>query len=164
MIHQLSGRFYCLECFGCVYISKYKSLNDTKMKPLNLQEYTVLVVEDDSMSYKFLEIVLSKKTGINIIWAINGQQALEFCKIYKHIDIVLTDLQLPVIDGAEVIRQIKSKSPGIPIIVQSASAHLDEKDKCTELGCDIYLTKPINGDLLIKHIESLLRPVTSKTA
>ncbi len=134
------------------------------MKTFNLQAYTVLVVEDDSMSYKFLEIVLSKKTGINIIWAIDGQQALEYCKIYKHIDIILTDLQLPVLDGAEFIRQIKSKSPEIPVIVQSANACQDEIAKCTKLGCDVYLTKPINGDLLIKNIETLLRPIASKTA
>jgi CheY-like chemotaxis protein len=134
------------------------------MKTYNLQEFTVLVVEDDSMSYKFLEIVLSKKTGINIIWAIDGKQALECCRIYNHIDIILTDLQLPVIDGQEFIRQIKLKSPEIPVIVQSANANQDEMERCAKLGCDIYLTKPIDSELLIKHIESLLRPVTSKSA
>jgi CheY-like chemotaxis protein len=134
------------------------------MKTMNLQAYTVLVVEDDAMSYKFLEIVLSKKTGINIVWAIDGQQALEYCKIYKHIDIVLTDLQLPVIDGRELIKQIKSRNPDIPIIVQSANTLHDEMEKCTRLGCDAYLTKPIDSELLIKQIEALLRPVTSKTA
>ena len=134
------------------------------MKTSNLQEYTVLVVEDDSMSYKFLEIVLSKKTGINIIWAINGKQALEYYNIYNHIDIILTDLQLPVIDGQEFIRQIKLKSPEIPIIVQSANANQDEMERCAKLGCDVYLTKPINSELLVKNIESLLRPVTSKSA
>lgn len=134
------------------------------MKTMNLQAYTVLVVEDDAMSYKFLEIVLSKKTGINIVWAIDGQQALEYCNIYKHIDIVLTDLQLPVIDGRELIKQIKSQSPDIPIIVQSANTLHDEMEKCTRLGCDAYLTKPIDSELLVKQIEALLRPVASKSA
>ncbi|HJX72044.1 MAG TPA: response regulator [Bacteroidales bacterium] len=134
------------------------------MMTVNLQAYTVLVVEDDAMSYKFLEIVLSKKTGINIVWAIDGQQALEYCKIYRHIDIVLTDLQLPVMDGTELIRQVKLTSPHIPIIVQSANSLHDEMEKCAKLGCDVYLTKPINSDLLIKHIDALLRPVASKTA
>jgi CheY-like chemotaxis protein len=134
------------------------------MKTFNLKEYTVLVVEDDSMSYKFLEIVLSKKTGINIIWAIDGQQALEYCNIYKHIDIILTDLQLPVIDGMELIRLIKQKSPEIPIIVQSANSYNDVMEKCMRLGCDVYLTKPISCDLLIKNMEALLKPVISKSA
>jgi CheY-like chemotaxis protein len=134
------------------------------MEMINLQAYTVLIVEDDAMSYKFLEIVLSKKTGINIVWAIDGQQALEYCQIYKHIDIILTDLQLPVIDGRELIKQIKLTSPQIPIIVQSANALNDEIEKCTKLGCDVYLTKPINSDLLITHLEALLRPVASRTA
>ncbi|MBN2213469.1 MAG: response regulator [Bacteroidales bacterium] len=134
------------------------------MKSVNLQAYTVLVVEDDAMSYKFLEIVLSKKTGINIIWAIDGQQALEYCKIYKHIDLILTDLQLPIIDGTELIRQIKKSNPHIPIIVQSANSFCNEMEKCMKLGCDVYLTKPINSDILVKHVETLLLPVTSKTA
>ena len=134
------------------------------MNKINLKEYTVLIVEDDSMSYKFLEIVLSKKTGINIIWAIDGKQALDYCKIYKHIDIILTDLQLPIIDGYEVVRQIKLRNPHIPVIVQSANSFNNEMNKCLEIGCDAYMTKPLNSELLIKNIESLLRPVTSKTA
>ena len=135
-----------------------------QMNKINLKEYTVLIVEDDAMSYKFLEIVLTKKTGINIVWAIDGKQALDYCKVYKHIDIILTDLQLPVIDGFEIVKQIKSKNPHIPIIVQSANAFNNEMKKCLELGCNAYMTKPLDGDLLIKNIESLLRPVTSKTA
>ncbi len=134
------------------------------MNKINLKEYTVLIVEDDAMSYKFLEIVLSKKTGINIIWAIDGKQALDYCKIYKHIDIILTDLQLPLIDGYEVVRQIKMKNADIPVIVQSANSFNNEMKKCLELGCDAYMTKPLNSELLIKNIESLLRSVTSKTA
>lgn len=134
------------------------------MKKANLAEYTVLVVEDDSMSYKFLEIVLSKKTGINIIWAIDGQQALEYCNLHKHIDIILTDIQLPVLDGTELIRKIKATNHDMPIIVQSANSLNDEMEKCLKLGCDVYLTKPLNSDVLIKHLETLLKPVTSKSA
>lgn len=133
------------------------------MKKTNLAEYTVLVVEDDSMSYKFLEIVLTKKTGINIIWAIDGQQALEYCSLYKNIDIILTDIQLPILDGTELIRKVKTRNPEMPIIVQSANSLNDEMEKCLKLGCDVYLTKPLNSDLLIKHLETLLKPVPSKT-
>ncbi|MFO7658540.1 MAG: response regulator [Bacteroidales bacterium] len=134
------------------------------MNKTNLKEYTVLIVEDDAMSYKFLDIVLSKKTGINIIWAIDGKQALDFCNIYKHIDIVITDLQLPVINGFEIIRQLKKTKPHIPIIVQSANTMFNEMMVCSELGCDAYMTKPIDSDKLICKISTLLKPVISKTA
>ncbi|MBN2613433.1 MAG: response regulator [Bacteroidales bacterium] len=134
------------------------------MNRINLKEYTVLIVEDDAMSYKYLDIVLSKKTGINIIWAIDGKQALDYCNIYKHIDIVLTDLQLPVVDGFEVIRQLKATKPRIPIIVQSANSMNNEIIMCNELGCDAYMTKPLDSEKLIRNILSLLRPVVSKTA
>lgn len=134
------------------------------MNKTDFKEYTVLIVEDDAMSYKFLDIVLTKKTGISIIWAIDGFQALDYCKLYQHIDIIITDIQLPVIDGYEIIRHIKSNYPHIPVIVQSANSFNNEMKKCYDLGCDAYMVKPLDGAKLIKNIESLLRPVASKTA
>ena len=83
----------------------------------NWKDRTVLVAEDDEMSFRYIELVLSRKTSINIIWAINGEQAVEYCQLYNHIDLVLTDLQLPVYDGLEVIRRIRKFKPDLPIIV-----------------------------------------------
>jgi CheY-like chemotaxis protein len=73
----------------------------------NWKNRTVLVAEDDEMSFRYIELVLIRRTNINIIWAINGQQAVEFCRLNNHIDLVLMDLQLPVFDGLEAIRQIR---------------------------------------------------------
>ncbi len=131
---------------------------------MNLSEYTVMIAEDDAMSYKFLELVLTKKTCINIIWAINGQQAVDFCRIYNHIDIILMDIQLPLIDGFEAVKRIKKLKPEIPIIVQSANSYNDEWQTSIELGCDAYLTKPVNANKLIEQIESLLKSAVSKSA
>ena len=47
----------------------------------NWKDRTVLVAEDDEMSFRYIELVLSRKTNINIIWAINGQQAVEYCQL-----------------------------------------------------------------------------------
>ena len=63
---------------------------------MDLTNKTILIAEDDEISFKFLDLVLSRKTKVNIIWAINGQMAVDFCRIYNHIDLVLMDIQLPV--------------------------------------------------------------------
>ena len=131
---------------------------------MDLSEYTVLITEDDAMCYKFLELVLTKRTKINIIWAINGKQAVDFCKIYDHIDLILMDIQLPVMDGFEAIKRIKAFKPRIPIIVQSANSYNNEWQTSVELGCDAYITKPVNADLLIEKITGLLNSSVTKSA
>jgi CheY-like chemotaxis protein len=124
----------------------------------NWKDHTVLVAEDDEMSFRYIEIVLSRRTNINIIWAINGQQAVEYCQLYNHIDLVLTDLQLPVFDGFEVIRRIRKFKPDIPIIVQTANVMDEEYEKCMAAGSDAYVTKPINLPELFTRMDHLLNP------
>lgn len=126
--------------------------------------YTVLIAEDDAMNYKFLEVVLTKQTKIKIIWAIDGQQAIDYCKLSNHIDLVLMDIQLPVVDGLEAIQEIKKFKPNLPIIVQSANSFNDEWEISKRIGCDAYLTKPLNTSVLIKYIENFLNPLVPKTA
>jgi CheY-like chemotaxis protein len=120
---------------------------------------TILIAEDDEISFKYLNLILSRKTMANILWAINGQMAVDFCKQYNHIDIVLMDIQLPIIDGIEAIRQIKSFKPSIPIIVHTANAYGEECERSYDAGCDEYITKPANFQQLLHKIENLLVPL-----
>jgi CheY-like chemotaxis protein len=85
--------------------------------------------------------------------------AVDFCRQYNHIDLVLMDLQLPVIDGIEAIKQIKSFKPALPIVVHTANAYGNECEKCFDAGCDEYITKPANFEQLVYKIESFLSPV-----
>jgi CheY-like chemotaxis protein len=127
---------------------------------IDLSNRTILIAEDDEISFKFLDLILTRKTGVNIIWAVNGQMAVDFCRMYEHIDLVLMDLQLPVLDGIEAIRQIKSFKPDLPVIVQTANAYNAEWEKSFHAGCDDYISKPINLQDLMHKIENLLFPVT----
>jgi two-component system cell cycle response regulator DivK len=129
----------------------------------NWKDRTVLVAEDDEMSFRYIELVLSRRTNINIIWAINGQQAVEYCQLNNHIDLVLTDLQLPIFDGLEVIRRIRKFKPGLPIIVQTANAMNDEYEKCMQAGSDGYVTKPINLIELFSRMDNFLNPAVQHT-
>lgn len=122
---------------------------------------TILIAEDDEISYKYLNLILTRRTKVNILWAINGQQAIDFCRQYKHIDLVLMDLQLPVVDGFEAIRQIKAFRPTLPILVHTANAYGNESEKSFEAGCDEYVTKPANFQYLLFKIQNLLLPVST---
>jgi two-component system, cell cycle response regulator DivK len=124
--------------------------------------HTILIAEDDEISFKYLDLILSRKTQVNILWAVNGQIAIDFCKQYNHIDLVLMDIQLPIIDGIEAIRQIKSFKPALPIIVHTANAYGEECERCYEAGCDEYLTKPANLQQLLHTIENLLNPIPAR--
>jgi CheY-like chemotaxis protein len=123
---------------------------------------TFLIAEDDEISFKYLNLILTRKTNVNVIWAINGQIAVDFCQQYNHIDLVLMDVQLPVIDGIEAIRQIKAFKPNLPIIVHTANAYGEECDRCFDAGCDEFLTKPANFQQLLHKIENLLIPIPAR--
>jgi two-component system, cell cycle response regulator DivK len=129
---------------------------------IDLSDRTILIAEDDEISFKFLDLVLTRKTKVNVIWAINGQIAVDYCKIYPHIDLVLMDIQLPVLDGVEAIREIKKVRPDLPIIVQTANAFNEEWDRCFEAGCDDYITKPVNLQDLMTRIENIMFPFVTK--
>jgi CheY-like chemotaxis protein len=126
----------------------------------DLSNFTIMVAEDDEISFKYLDLVLSRKIKANVIWAINGQMAIDFCQQFDHIDLILMDIQLPIVDGVEAIRQIKALKPSIPIIVHTANAYGEECDRCFEAGCDDFLTKPVNIHQLLYKINTILNPVT----
>ncbi len=108
---------------------------------VNWQNKTVLIVEDESHNYFYLKEII-KRTGANCIRASNGKEAIEIFKKAKNIDIILMDIKMPIMNGYEATRIIKSINPGIPIIAQTARAMIKEKEKSLEAGCDAYIAKP----------------------
>lgn len=107
---------------------------------------TILISEDNPVNMKLIRDVLVFY-GYNIIETHDGKSAIEKIKEHKNdIDLILMDLQLPEIDGLEVIRIVKSdnSTKNLPIFV--ISAHVQENDikKALKAGCNNYITKPIN--------------------
>jgi PAS domain S-box-containing protein len=124
-------------------------------KDYNWSKKVFLIVEDDKVSYKFLEGVF-RKTKAKIYHADNGLKAVELCKKHLDIDIVLMDIQLPEMSGLDATRLIKGIRKELPIIAQTANAMSEDKEKCLEVGCVDYISKPININVLFSKIDKYL--------
>jgi len=126
------------------------------LSKLNTSPIDVLVVEDNKMNQMVLCKILKSRNNISYSIANNGQEAIEALK-NKTFNIILMDLQMPIMDGYEATKIIKSGALGevikkIPIIAVTADA-LEETKQCViNLGMIDYMTKPVNKDLLIEKI------------
>jgi two-component system cell cycle response regulator DivK len=116
---------------------------------------TILIVEDVESNYLFLAATL-RRSGASLVWARQGEEAIELIKSGQKFDLVLMDVQLAGMDGYEVTSKIKELNPDLPIVAQTAYAMVGEKEKSYNAGCDDYLAKPIRPSLLIQTISKYL--------
>jgi hypothetical protein len=129
--------------------------NEESGRKISLDGYTILVAEDELVNFTFLELLL-KKNGAALIHASNGKEALEVVTKNPAVDLVLMDIKMPVMNGYEATGLIKKERPALPIIAQTAYAMEEEKKKCLALGCDDYISKPVEPLILFKKIKQLL--------
>ena len=116
----------------------------------------VLITEDEEVNFFYLKTIF-KKTDARIIRAKNGKEAVDI--ISKHrgdIDLILMDLNMPVMDGYEAMKIIKSRHPKIPIIAQTAYTLTEDRHKCLEAGFNDYIAKPINRVALFRLVNDNL--------
>jgi len=111
----------------------------------------ILVVDDELRIVRFLRTSLSAR-GYEVISATNGEEALELARVEQP-DIMLLDLFLPVIDGFEVLRKLRSFSR-LPVIAFSAND--SARDRVLNLGANDFIAKPFAPDDLVKRIEAVL--------
>jgi PAS domain S-box-containing protein len=116
---------------------------------------TLLIAEDENSNFMLLEVLL-KGTGINIIRAINGKEAVEFCKNNPHIDLVMMDLKMPIMDGYEATRLIMEFRPDLPIIALTAYSTKVDRDKALASGCSDFISKPFKRELFLAKINEQL--------
>ncbi|GAF05229.1 response regulator [Saccharicrinis fermentans] len=120
----------------------------------NWGDKVILVVEDVDTNKIFFDAAL-RKTNAKILWAKDGQEAVDMYK-ENDIDLVLMDLQLPIMDGYTATREIKKVDENVPIIAQTAHVMSGEREKCLEAGCDDYLAKPIRLQILMETLSKYL--------
>ena len=117
----------------------------------NLSEYTILVVEDNSVNRMLLDYTLNRE-GFNVSSVTNGEEALAILEKEKF-NIILMDIQMPGMDGVEVTREIrKTINKEIPVIALTANAMKGDREKYIKLGLDDYLSKPIKKRVLINTV------------
>jgi CheY-like chemotaxis protein len=109
----------------------------------NWKGKSILVVEDDEISLEFLK-ELFEPYGIKVLSAIDGKSAIDICKDNPQIDLVLMDVQLPVMNGIESMKEIRKINIHLPVIAQTAFAMSGDKEKYISEGFDDYISKPIN--------------------
>jgi len=114
----------------------------------------VLVVDDEPPIRKLLRMGLSTQ-GYEILDAPNGRVALEL--VAQKPDLIILDLGLPDIDGLELLRQMRQKNEGVPIVVLSSRGEEAAKVAALDLGADDYVTKPFGMDELLARIRAALR-------
>ena len=129
--------------------------SDTQESVLNIPGLTILIAEDDCISTFLLKKILSCN-NLTIHYAENGQQAVELVKQYPKINLVLMDLQMPLIDGFEATRLIKLFRPDLPVIAQTALHSKEDRVITNEAGFDGFISKPIDKKELLGLMRKLL--------
>lgn len=124
------------------------------IKPSQHTIKTILIVEDEYVNYQYLNELLSE-SGYDIIYANNGQDAVEICKNNSSVDFILMDIKMPIMDGYTAAQLIKSFNPNLPIVAQTAYAMDVEKNRFGGVF-DGYLKKPIMQNDLFHAIEKFL--------
>lgn len=102
----------------------------------------VLLAEDEESNYLYLQLIL-EKANCAVIHVTDGQQAVDECRRNQDIKLVLMDIKMPVLDGVEATRQIKSFRNDLPVVAVTAHALTGDKYHFLQSGCDDYLAKPV---------------------
>ena len=116
----------------------------------------ILLVEDNEMNRDMLSRRLIKR-GFEVAMAVDGQQGLDMAGS-ENPDLILLDMSLPVMDGWDVARNLKSDDElkNIPVIALTAHAMSGDREKALEAGCDEYDTKPVEFKRLLEKISAQL--------
>jgi CheY-like chemotaxis protein len=122
---------------------------------VNVQEMTILLVEDDPGHARLIEKNLRRsKITNNVVTVSDGQQALDYLLSKGEYEgnkqpsplLVLLDLNLPVLDGFQVLQRMKAneRTKRIPVVILTTTDAPHEVSRCHELGCNVYITKPVD--------------------
>ena len=117
---------------------------------------TILIAEDDNINYLLIKKILELK-NYKVLRAANGQQAVDLCKDNSDIDLVFMDIKMPVMNGFEAFKIIRSFNPNIPVIAQTAYTSNDDYERILQLGFSGYISKPLDKIKIYELIDSVFR-------
>ncbi|PCH68962.1 MAG: hypothetical protein COC06_08495 [Bacteroidales bacterium] len=135
--------------------SPAKKINDTtQQNDINLSRSLIYIAEDDISSFLLLKELLCS-TGAILKHAVNGKELIKLINTQTP-DLILLDINMPIMNGFEAIGIIREMHPTVPVIAQTAYAMAEEREKCIFVGCNDYISKPVNAALLLKTIKKYL--------
>jgi two-component system chemotaxis response regulator CheY len=122
----------------------------------------ILVVDDDRTTRKILGLYLKSK-GFDVSYAENGLEAIEKLGT-EGVNLVMTDLNMPYMDGLELTRTLRADSATrhIPILMVTTEADDAERKKALEAGADGYLVKPVSAEMVSDNIKNILADIFKK--
>jgi signal transduction histidine kinase/CheY-like chemotaxis protein len=123
----------------------------------DIQNKTVLIAEDDDLNFLLLKDFFIAFPQIKIIRAINGLEVLEKCSELKNISLILMDIKMPLMDGYETTRILRKTDSKIPIIAVTAIALQGDQEKALSVGCNDYISKPIEYKFFIDKVLKYLK-------
>jgi PAS domain S-box-containing protein len=131
-------------------------INEQFLKPIDWSSRKCLLVDDNKDVLIYLNRILTD-TGVAIVTARSGFEAIEIIKATPDIDVVLLDMQMPEMNGIEATKEIRKIRKNLPIIAQTAFIFEDDKDIILEAGCDACLIKPIRREHLLTVMSSFVK-------
>lgn len=119
-----------------------------------MDERTIMVIDDNILSIELFKDLL-EVSGYNVVLAYSASQAIDILKTIPKPDLILTDIQLPGLDGIGLTRILKSndETKDIPVVAITAHAMKGDEEKFLEAGCNGYIAKPINTRDFVSKVE-----------
>lgn len=119
-------------------------------------QQVVLIVDDSLMMHRIIGQIL-KSGGYKILKADNGEKGYEMAKTHKP-NAVIMDVEMPIMNGIESTRLIKSdpETSNIPVVIMTSLASEDDIESCKEAGANCFLNKPISKDDLLKVVREII--------
>lgn len=115
----------------------------------------ILLIEDDKAMNQNISLLL-KRAGMMVESALLAKDGLELLKLYEY-DLIILDLMLPDMTGADALRSIRSSGIKTPVLVLSAIELANKKVECLSAGADDYVNKPFNADELVARVNAIVR-------
>jgi CheY-like chemotaxis protein len=147
--------------FSLPYKKVEKPINTEDIETLEsgsvipLKKLKILIAEDDTVSAMLLTLVTNDYCD-KVLYAKTGIEAIEIARNNHDLDLVLMDIKMPEMGGYEATRIIRQFNKKVIIIAQTAYGMITDREKALEAGCNDYISKPIDNEILLKKITNLV--------
>jgi two-component system chemotaxis response regulator CheY len=123
-----------------------------------MSQYSCLVVEDSPMMRQLIVLALSRVKSLRVTEADDGVDGLRKLATGKY-DIVLTDINMPIMDGLKLVKRIRTDAThkDVPVIVITTEGSKEDRQRALQLGANAYITKPIQAPQVIAKVKELLK-------